>query len=347
MTTMQEQVLNFGTDDNKVLLVDVDSKIPNLALMKISTHLKKQNKEVEFVKLGFNGYPSDREAKIINASDVGSVFVSNIFTVNQNKFAVEGCDKVDVGGVGSINPMLRLSDEIDNEDLDYSLYPDNDKNYGFITRGCNRLCTFCKVPKTEGKLYWDKSIKEITKYGFKKTSFMDNNILMKDGHKKILREILDLDLKCDFNQGLDFRCVDDENLEMLAAIKYISTYTFAFDFPQFERHITRQFKKIKKYIPGDWNTRVFIYHNPETHTLKETAMRINWCRDNGVLPYFMRDLNCFKPEIKQTYIMLAAWCNQPALFKKKTFMDFVIERSGKSISDNEKMGFNSELLKFL
>ena len=50
----------------KILLVDVDSKIPNLALMKISTYHKNQNDTVDIIRLNFDGYPTKKKMKIVD-----------------------------------------------------------------------------------------------------------------------------------------------------------------------------------------------------------------------------------------------------------------------------------------
>ena len=63
--------------NTKVLLIDVDSKIPNLALMKLSTFHK--DDEVDFIRLGFSGYPGKRKKETIDASSYNKVYVSIIF----------------------------------------------------------------------------------------------------------------------------------------------------------------------------------------------------------------------------------------------------------------------------
>ncbi len=59
-----------------ILLVDVDSKIPNLALMKLSEFYKRQDCSVEIQSLGFNGYPSKKPKVIINNTKYDRVYAS-------------------------------------------------------------------------------------------------------------------------------------------------------------------------------------------------------------------------------------------------------------------------------
>lgn len=303
----------------EILLVDLDSKIPNLALMKLSTYHKSIGDNVSFIKYGLKAYPHNNFIEI-KAMYFDKVYVSNIFTQNQNKFKVLDCDDVEIGGVGSINQLATLPDYFDLCDLDYSLYPNNDTAYGFITRGCTRKCSFCFVPVTEGKLKYSQSIDEITKYGFKKVSFMDNNILLYRKHKQILQELIDKKIRCVFNQGLDIRAISDENANLLSQLKYIGEYIFAFDNPKDKSLIEKKMAIVKKYIKGDWKLKFYIYHNHQTMNKEDLYMRIDWCKKNKVLPYFMRDENCYGVD---EYTQLARWVNQPAQFKKKTFTQFL------------------------
>ena len=131
----------------KVLLIDVDSKIPNLALMKISAYHKFNGDEV-----GFNVQNPDK------------VYISCIFSRNRTKAigipTLFRC-VCELGGYG-INDK-QLPSEVEHIMPDYDLYR-CDYSFGFTTRGCIRNCDFCIVPKKEGKIkfnadiyeFWDK-----------------------------------------------------------------------------------------------------------------------------------------------------------------------------------------------
>lgn len=68
-----------------ILLVDVDSKIPNLVLTKISSFHKEHGERVKLVRLGLSGYASSQKAKTVDATGAGHVYVSNIFTHNKKR----------------------------------------------------------------------------------------------------------------------------------------------------------------------------------------------------------------------------------------------------------------------
>ena len=58
----------------------------------------------------------------------------------------------------------------------------------------------------------------------------------------------------------------------------------------------------------------------------DTINRLEWCREHKCLPYVMRDIACWDSKYSQFYIDLAAYCNQPNLFKKLSFDEFLIKR---------------------
>ena len=61
--------------------------------------------------------------------------------------------------------------------------------------------------------------------------------------------------------------------------------------------------------------------------IKDIIERIEWCKINKCLPYLMRDINCWSSENNHFYIDLAAWCNQPGIFKNMSFKAFMYKRT--------------------
>ena len=203
-------------------------------------------------------------------------------------------------------------------------FPDEDTSYGFITRGCIRNCWFCKVPKFEGKLQEYNNIESIVKH--KKVKFLDNNILAYPKHMDVFRWCLDHpEIRVEFNQGLDFRLVNDENLDALSKLNYMGEYIFAFDEPKYQPLLDKKLVLMKKYINTPWKLKFYIYYHPSM-SLRELYDRVEWCRAHECLPYVMRDIACWDCENKNFLIDYAAYCNQPGMFKKVSFADFLIKR---------------------
>lgn len=305
----------------KILLVNVDSRF-NLAIRRMYNYFKDDH-EVVMKDLGLDGYPN-RKKVVVDASEYDKVYSSNIFEINQNRFEIVGCNNIVYGGIGSVDPNLKLPVEIENTEPFY--YPEEDISYGFITRGCIRNCFFCKVPKYEGKLKVYNSLESIIKH--KKVKFLDNNILAYDKHMEVFKYLIENNIRCEFNQGLDFRLINEDNAKLLSELNYMGEYIFAFDDPKYQPLLEKQLKIIKKYILKDWKVKFYIYQNKDMD-IGLLINRVEWCRKNKCLPYVMRDINCWDSKERNFYIDYAAYCNQASFFKSIDFETFLNKRHKK------------------
>lgn len=123
---------------SKILLIDADSTIPNIPLMKLSTYYKNNNDDVSLISLHLPYYPTQKKNVYYVPSGYDIVYCSVIF--DNNKEYIIGNDVI-YGGTG-IDLTTTLPNYIEELECDYSLYPLNDISYGFITRGCIRQCSF-------------------------------------------------------------------------------------------------------------------------------------------------------------------------------------------------------------
>jgi len=217
--------------------------------------------------------------------------------------------------------VTKIPDEADKFDPDYSIYPDNDISYGFITRGCIRNCSFCVVPKKEGYIHKVSNVDDIVKH--KKVKFLDNNILALPEHKEILLELIQKNIKCQFNQGLDIRLLDVENSILLSKLNYLGEYIFAFDNWKYKKLIEEKMRLLFWRKP--YRLKFFVYVHPDM-PLAETVKRIVWLKEKQCLPYIMRDISCWDSENSDFFVDLAAYCNHVHLFKKMDFDSFLEKR---------------------
>ena len=301
-----------------ICLIDADSKIPNLALMRLSAFHKAKGSEVALYKANLPYFPNMRRKKFKAPSGYDAYYCSCVFSgtkgfiVGENiQFGGSGCD---------LKKTLPL--EVENCKPDYSLYPDNDCSYGFISRGCIRKCGFCFVPEKEGSLREVASINDIIEH--KKVKFLDNNFLALKNHKAILKELVDRQIKCQFNQGLDIRLVDTENSKLLSELNYLGDYLFSFDSLAYLPVIKQKLELLSWRKP--FQLKFFVYVSPNM-SIHETVQRIEWLKENELLPYIMRDLSCWDSVNKEFYIDIAAYCNQVGIFKKLTFSQFLKKRT--------------------
>jgi len=292
----------------RVKLIDIDSTMPNLALMKLSAYHKKNGDTVGF-----------------NVCDPEKVYVSVVFA--ENKWKAEGqrvwfpdCEVV-IGGSG-YDLQSKLPDEVEHIMPDYSLYPDCDYSMGFATRGCIRKCKFCIVPKKEGKLTRNCGIYEFWNTEHKYIMLLDNNILGDPEHFFFVTDqILKENLSVDFNQGLDMRLVSDEIAKRLHELRVKPSLRFAWDDRKDEKWVRRcidvlQRNGIKR---GLWYVLVGFNSSRD-----DDLYRLNTLKDLGQRAYVMR----YRENTNgvRWYNDLAAWANQQSFFMSLSFDDFVVKR---------------------
>ena len=305
-----------------ILLINVDSRW-NMAIRRMYTYYTQQGHQVEMRDLGLSGYPHKRKVTV-DAAGFDRVYVSNIFEQNAHRVTVKNCDQVTFGGIGSRDPERQLPPEIEATP---PYYADGEKNsYGFVTRGCIRNCWFCKVPKYEGALKEYNPVESIVRgVPGEVVKFLDNNILAYPRHMDVFNWLIERGTRCEFNQGLDFRLVNDENLDALARLNYAGEYIFAFDDPKYQKLLDKKIEQIKQYIPKPWKLKFYIYYHPDME-LAQLFDRVEWCRAHECLPYVMRDAACWESDLREFLIDYAAYCNQPSFFKKMDFFDFLEKR---------------------
>lgn len=213
-------------------LIDVDSTIPNLALMKISSYHKARGDRATFSKGVTVGFASNK------APD--KIYVSTVFKRNKDKVTQLISDlsftypntEIDVGGSG-YDLKKTLPDEIEELRPDYTLYSKCDYSMGFSSRGCVRTtktCPFCIVPIKEGKFRRVAHPEAWHNPEFKNIVFLDNNILSdKDWFMQVTAWCIQKSLKIWFTQGLDIRKMDEDIAKRLLEMKKYKSIYFAWD----------------------------------------------------------------------------------------------------------------------
>lgn len=276
----------------KIRLVDVDSKIPNLALMKISAYYKSMDHEVGF-----------------DIPDPDKVFASVVFTKNAwkaraLKFVFPDAE-IDIGGSG-IDLTKALPPEIETIKPDYDLYPSK-YSQGFTTRGCIRNCPFCIVPKKEGRIQVWQHPEDFHDDRFNTCMIMDNNLFAapEEWQKKIFEWFINNKIKMLSPQGWDIRLLTEERANCLKAIKKgEARIHFAWDNIADEKIIERGIRILENagfnlnhdisfYVLAGFNT-----------TFDQDVYRCNKLREWGVASFVM-------PYRKNKQInALARWANR-------------------------------------
>ena len=190
-----------------VLLLDLDSRLPNLALMKLSRHFKAQGRVVE---LG-------RGVKPLPAAE--TVLASCVFHTPASARRLDMVRRhygsaLQVGGSG-VDLRRRLDPEIEALPPDYTLYPElGDRALGFLTRGCPFHCPFCVVPIKEGAPRQVGDLDTLLQ-GRRKLILLDDNLLAHPDAPRLLEEFVRRGLAVNFNQTLDLRLLTPEVASLL------------------------------------------------------------------------------------------------------------------------------------
>lgn len=280
----------------RILIINIDSKLDNLALVKIEQyHLSRKDDIIWDLPL-----MADRADKI---------YVSCIFESNKDKaLEYSSFPNAVIGGTGY--------------DISKKLDPEIDKikpkiNIDFATRGCIRKCEFCVVPEKEGSIRADRDIYDIWDGRSKSVTLLDNNILALPDHFRLICSQAEKEnLWIDFNQGLDFRLLDDDIIYHLSKTK-IKHIRFALDYNHLIPVFKSKLEMLRKRIP---NIYPFVYVLAGYKTSFEEDMeRLLFLKSENCRPYLMRHQDIAGDK---EYIKLAQWVNQTHIFAKYSFQDF-------------------------
>lgn len=299
----------------RILLIDLDSKIPNLALMKISAYWKSKGCEV--------GFSTIRPTR---------AYISCIFKKNRKKAESSAYFlslaypniEIDIGGTG-YDLKKTLPDDIERMRPDYDLYPECNYSLGFTSRGCIRACPFCVVPHKEGKLHRVSNIKEIYDPRFKAIKLMDNNVL---GDMDNFREIIDFcrthNLKLDLSQGLDARLLTKESAELLSQVRPMASWVFAFDSLSYKNDVLNALSLLKG---AGINVRsivqfyVYCDRSDGEYGLESAIERCRILKENGTNAYVMLNID-EEPTIQMKN--LKRWANRKHIYWSINYEDYNI-----------------------
>jgi hypothetical protein len=200
----------------KVLILQLDGKIPNLACMRLAAHHRALGHEIAFRW----GVSPRRE--LWDSFD--TVYASAIF--EKNRPAVEALKRefphAIVGGTG-VDVTLKLEEVgITSLSQDYSIYPAWRQSIGFSQRGCRLRCSFCVVPRKEGKIRPERTINEIWRGDPwpRELILLDNDFLGQPEWEARINELMEGRFRVSFCQGINVRVLTDETAAAIASVDY-------------------------------------------------------------------------------------------------------------------------------
>lgn len=302
----------------RVLLFQLDGKIPNLALMRLAAHHRAAGDDVE---LCHTGQP---ERTLWDGSRppgrvYGSAIFAKSFSTAQRLLA--SYPGAIVGGTGFDLSVTLESIGVTTLEQDYSIYPYFRQSLGFTQRGCRLKCEFCVVPRKEGKVRPERTIWEIWRGDPwpRELLLLDNDFFGQPEWRERIREIIDGGFKVSLSQGINARCLTEEAAEAIASINYRDDsmqerrlYT-AWDSRGDEDRLMQGLARLVKYGVRPDNIMVFMligYWPGETH--EDRDYRRRRLREFGARPYPMpfirtQELVGFQRWVVGAYDKRIAW----------------------------------------
>lgn len=317
-------------------------RFPNLCSMKISAYHKRRGDNV-VLKTDFNCLDS-----------FDHVYISKVFTKTVVPEDVLSMPNVTYGGTGFFyDKAPPLPEEIEHIMPDYHLYDEwvasriseggalqefkfyLDYSIGYLTRKCFRQCYYC-VNRNYKRVEPGSALAEFYDPERPKICFLDDNFFGYPKWRELIQPVLDTGRRFQFKQGLDERLLNTEKIQAIIDWKYDGEIIFAFDNIEDEDLIISKLELIRS-TPG-WNKamKFYVFCGCDKNDVYDEEF---WKRDiinlfhridilgrYGALPYVMRFQKVYDTECSSFYATVAAWANQPAMFKKKTFRQLSIMR---------------------
>ena len=341
----------------KIGIVDADllsrtkHRFPNLVCMKLSGYYKEQGHDVSL--LSDWAFPP-------NAFD--KIFISKVFTDTYCPDNLLKLSNVEYGGTGFFYDKAKpLPYEVEHHMPDYHLYDKyfgdlsrNDLKYyrdysiGFTTRGCIRGCSFC-VNQNRKSCEKHSSVYEFMADDRKYICLLDDNVLACKEWRSVFDELNSTGKRFQFKQGMDERLLTPEKCKIIFNSHWIGDYIFAFDNIKDKELIQSKLDMLREYtnkVPKFYCFCGYNHQSPDNYSIEfwkqdiaDLFERIAILMKYNCLPYIMRYKDYELSPYRGMYIDIAAWCNQPNFFKKKTFRELVSlrgEAAQKYAEDFEK-----------
>lgn len=204
----------------KVRITQLDGKLPNLALMRLSHWHKQRGDSVHYTRA------TRRE---LFEPEYDRVYGSAIFDFTADKIARFKASFPDaiLGGTGTEPkdkpPTVTVEKLIgDHPYVDYDHWPAFTASMGFTQRGCRLKCKFCFVPMKEGKPQHAGTVRELWRGSAypKNLHLLDNDFFGGPHWQDRIAEIRDGGFKVSFTQGINVRAVTPEVAAAIASIEY-------------------------------------------------------------------------------------------------------------------------------
>jgi len=271
----------------KIALYNLEPEIVNVAMMKVSQFHKQNGDCVE----KYNPFIKDQYDKI---------YAFSLFDFTDKGYVTKN---MICGGTG-FDVSIKLPQEIDDCNYDWSLFPNCEYSMIWFSKGCIRNCEWCVVRRKEGLIQSVKP-KNLNPNG-KYIKIMDNNFFANPNWREAIKQIKQWNQLVDF-QGVDTRLLNKEHCDALNSLKHHKQIHIAWDNPK--QDLIPKIKEITQWIsPYKLMCYVLIGYNS---TKEQDLYRIEKLKefkiDPFVMPYNKKD------KYQKNF---ARWVNHKAIFRK-------------------------------
>jgi hypothetical protein len=271
----------------RILLLQLDGKLPNIALMRIAAH-----HHADQIVLRRGG-----ERRLWD-QDWDRVYASAIFEKTRPAIArvLREYPQAIIGGTGFDQRVNLEQYGITTKRQNYSIYPDFLSSIGFTQRGCRLKCPFCCVPQKEGAIREEQTVWELWRGDPwpRQLHLLDNDFFGQPHWRERIAEIREGGFKVSFNQGINARCLSDEAAEAIASVDYrddsmlVKRIYTAWDNRADERRLFEGLARLIKYgVKPDYLMVYMLCGYWPGETQQDREYRRAKLRDFGVRPYPM------------------------------------------------------------
>lgn len=275
-------------------LINIEPKIYNTALMQIASYHKRRGDIVEWwTPL------TDRQ--------FDHVYCSSLFDYTDKSEVPKRAIR---GGTGfDITSMLSV--DIEQCELDYSIYPKCKTSFVWFSRGCNRNCPWCVVPQKEGKFHLVKR-KRLNPRG-RYLTIMDNDFFANPNWKNAISWLGDMPVDI---QNIDVRLLTEEKCRALNGLRRWEKKQFKIAWDNPKEDLEPKLREVIKWIKP-YKLMCYVLIGYWADTEEGDLYRVEKLRELGIDPFVMP---FDKKDLYQK--SFARWVNHKAIFKKVKWQDY-------------------------
>jgi hypothetical protein len=204
-----------------VLLLQLDGRLPNIALMRLTHHYRAQGAAVTLRRVGNQKFVQPDLYEPTWDYVYGSLIFerSRLLAEHLRQNVYPG---IILGGTGWDVTSRLEQYGITTITQDYSPYARFRQSMGFTQRGCRLRCGFCVVPRSEGPTREEQSIWDIWRGDPwpREILLLDNDFFGQPHWQARIEELQRGRFKVSFNQGINARMLTDETAAAMASVDY-------------------------------------------------------------------------------------------------------------------------------